>query len=166
MLLEVILILVLLLIIYLLWMPVEIGIDTYTNKYYLQLKGLAEASVEGHEAEILRIKFKVFFFKFYFYPLKRKAKDKTRQIESGKKKKIWKRYKMRKMVRVVRSFKVKKFLLDLDTGDYTLNAKLYPVFTGLNFTRGNFAINFEGRNRLALLIRNRPINIIKSFINF
>jgi len=68
-------------------------------------------------------------------------------------------------MRFLKSFKVKKLLLNIDTGNCILNAKLYPFFSLLNYQIGNFSINFQGRNRLALEVENRPIDIIKSIIN-
>jgi len=75
-----------------------------------------------------------------------------------------KKFGFRKISRVLRSFKIKNLIIDIDTGDWTLNAKLYPIFSFLNFTVGSFNINFEGRNRMVLHMQNRPISIIKSFI--
>ena len=58
----------LLLIIYLLFIPVILFIDTATNQYYIQLKGLANASIELHSKEVLIFKLRVSFLNFYFYP--------------------------------------------------------------------------------------------------
>ncbi len=53
----------------------------------------------------------------------------------------------------------------MDTGDVVKNAKLYPAFAFLNYHVGGFNINFQGRNQLAVRLQNRPIDIIKLFIN-
>lgn len=149
---------------YILLMPIELYIDTKTNMYYIQLKGLAKASLESDKKEIIKIKLRVAFFTFYLYPLqwkqsKKKKPDTTKKV---KRKAIgW-----QKIRRVIRTFKVKKMLLDIDTGDNVWNAKLYPLFGLLNFTKGSFNINFEGRNQLMLRVQNRPMAIITSFINF
>jgi hypothetical protein len=57
-------------------------------------------------------------------------------------------------------------VLDVDTGNCIQNAKLYPAFAFLNHHVGTFHINFEGRVNMVLHMQSRPINIIKSFINF
>ena len=160
-----IIILLVLLIIYLLLMPIVLFIDTNNKQYYLQFKGLAKASIESDNQEVLRLKLELFFFKFYFYPLKyiwsknkrdiKKKTNKTREIGIGG----------RNLYKIIKSFKVKKFLLNIDTGDCIWNAKLYPLFSLLNYYWGDFNINFEGRNHMVLHIQNRPLNIIKSFIN-
>jgi len=156
----------LLLIIYLLFIPVILFIDTATNQYYIQLKGLAKASIELHSKEVLIFKLRVSFFNFYFYPLRKRRpsiSEKKKMIKRNGIKNI-KKFGFRKISRVLRSFKIKNLIIDIDTGDWTLNAKLYPIFSFLNFTVGSFNINFEGRNRMVLHMQNRPISIIKSFI--
>lgn len=103
--------------------------------------------------------------KFYLYPLHKKA------IKTKKKRSL-KKYKSKsksigfsQVIRIVKSFKIKRMFLNIDTGDYVLNAKLYPIFALLNHHIGEFSINFEGKNQIVLHIRNRPINLIKAFIN-
>ena len=44
------------------------------------------------------------------------------------------------MLRLLKSFKVQKLLVDIDTGDCILNAKLYPIFGFLNYHVGNFKV--------------------------
>lgn len=160
------LILLFLLILYILFMPINLCINTNSNQYYIQLKGLAKASIEGHEKELLRIELKVYFLKFYFYPFKKNVtKKQKKEVEVSKKKKR-RSFGVRKGMSVLKTFKVKRFLLDIDSGNCIFNAKLYPLFMFLNHNIGGFNINFQGRNQLVLDIQNRPIRIIKSFINF
>jgi hypothetical protein len=155
---------------YLLWMPILLKIDTDTDEYYLQIKGLAKATLMGDEREVLMLKLNVLFLKFNFYPLRKIGslkKDRTGKVgkeDVVKKKKNWKNQ-SRRAWRVLKSFEVKKLLVEMDTGDYVLNAKLYPVFYLLNMGKGSFSINFNDRNRLALIVQNRPIYILKSIIN-
>jgi len=163
----VIIVLIVLLIGFLLWTPIIIRVDTETNDYQIQWRGLAKARIEGDEREIVRIKLNVLFLNFKFYPLRSWGNSKKKKGHSEvKKKKKFNPKNGRIALRVLRTFEVKQFLLHLDTGDYILNAKLYPVFFFLNRTRGNFAINFNNKNRLALQVQNRPIFILKSIINY
>ena len=69
MLLAVIILILALLVTYLLLMPIILSIDTATNEYFIQLKGLARAYIEPHEEEIIRIKLNIFFMRFYFFPI-------------------------------------------------------------------------------------------------
>jgi len=158
------LILFLLLILYFLFIPIIIFIDTATNQYYIQLKGLAKASVEKHLEELIRIKLKVVFFDFYFYPLRKKSPVKAKKLVKKSSVKKRKQIGLKKIFRMLRSFKVKRFLIDIDTGDCMTNAKLYPIYGLLNYGIGTFNINYESRNRMVLYMENRPIYILKSFI--
>ena len=68
-------------------------------------------------------------------------------------------------LRILKSFQVKRFLLDIDTGDYMTNAKLVPVFVLLDEFLASFHINFQNRNILVMDLRNRPYRILKQIIN-
>lgn len=162
--LKVFLVVFLLLIVYLLLVPIVLFIDTDTNTYYIKLKGLATASIEKHELEIIRIKLKIPFYQFYYYPFKKKSSLIQKKLVKRGKVNRWKRMRIQKIVRMLRSFKVKRFMIDIDTGNCITNAKLFPIFGFLNYQIGIFNINFEGRNRMALHLENRPIYIIRSFI--
>jgi len=153
-----------LVLLYLLLVPIELCLNTIKNQYYLQIHCLAKASIEGHKEELLQIRLKVLFMNFYFFPLKLIGTPKTKKIEKSKPPR--KRIGIKKTTRVLKSFKIKQLLVDIDTGDCLMNAKLYPVFSFINYHKERFNINFEGRNQLVLHLQNRPIRIIKSFINF
>ncbi|MEJ2163676.1 MAG: hypothetical protein P8X60_10320, partial [Robiginitalea sp.] len=66
--------------------------------------------------------------------------------------------------RLMRSFKVRRFRMEIDTGDPVLNAKLYPLFFHLERHAGSIRLNFINRNHLLLQITNRPINLLKAII--
>jgi hypothetical protein len=147
--------------------PIVLFIDTKTNEYYIRVKGLVKASIESHKEELISIKLSLFFLNFYFYPFRNIGSVKSKKIENKieNKKKISKGINIEKSLRMIKSFKVKKFIFDIDTGDCILNAKLYPLFVFLNYSIGGFRINFEGKNSVELYICSRPIYLIKSFIN-
>jgi len=151
---------------YLLFMKMVLYVDTANNEYYVQAKGLVKAKIETHDTELIQIKFNTLFMKFIFFPLrkskKRKKKAKSDKTTVSKRKTI----EIQRLFRIARTFKVVQLLMDVDTGDCITNAKLYPPFAFVNYYGGQFGVNFEGRNRLLLHVENRPIRIIKSFINF
>jgi len=165
MLLFIVIVMVVLLILSLLITPIIIYIDTLTNQYYIQLLGMAKANFEKDDAEFFRIRLNILFFNLYIYPLKKKASNKEKEIKNHHSLKSKKRISIRKIYNILKTFKIKQFFINMDTGNYILNAKLYPLFTLLNYNTGNFHINFQGRNQLVLLAKNRPIDIIRSFIN-
>lgn len=167
MLLAAIILILVLLVTYLLLIPIILFIDTSKNEYYIQLKGLARAYIEPHKEETIRIKLNVFFMRFYFFPINEIIKrNQAKKIKQKKyKTKSRKPLGINKGLQVLKTFKVKQFAIDMDTGNVVQNAKLYPVFTFFNYYKGGFNINFEGRNRLVVHLQNRPIDIIKIFIN-
>ncbi len=151
---------------YLLFLKIVLYVDTANNEYYVQAKGLVKAKIETHETELIQIKFNALFLKFSFFPL-RKSKEKKKKTKTDKttvsKRRI---IKIQRVIRIARTFKLVQLLVDVDTGDCITNAKLYPPFAFINYYGGQFRVNFEGRNQLLLNVQNRPIRIIKSFINF
>ena len=155
----------LLLLVALLLVPIIICIDTTSNQYYLQLQGLIKAHLENHDAEIFRIRINVLFMKFYIYPLKKKSINKQKKDDERHLTKHKDYMSFSRFFKILRTFKIKQLFINMDTGNCILNAKLYPLFALLNYTAGNFHINFQGRNQFVLLVKNRPIDIIKSFIN-
>lgn len=150
-----------------LFVPIVLFIDTSKKQYYIQMKGLAKASIESDECDIIRVHFNVLFFNFDVYPLRKwKTSDKKKIKKNSVKKKRSKSIPFKKIIGVLNSFKVKEFYLDIDSGDCIFNSKLYPVFACLNFYKATHChVNFNGRNRLLLSVENRPIQIITSFIN-
>lgn len=155
-----------LLAIYILLVPIVLFIDTKTNQYYIHFKSLAKISIEGNEEALIKIKLKLFFLNFDFFPLKTNKKNIKKEHEKKRSPKISrKRIDTKTGLRLLKTFKIKHFYINIDTGDCIYNAKLYPIFTLLNYRTGYFNINFTGNNRLILHLENRPIYILKSFIN-
>ena len=163
----------LLILLALLFMPLNLVLDTTRHQYYLQAAGLAKVQIEGDEKEIIRLRLRALFRSFYFYPLdwidppkKPKAlQAKEREKKKRKKKKKTTNLSPGTILRLLKSFKVKRFWVHVDTGDCITNAKLFPVFSFLNFWGGNFGVNFHGQNELVLHVQNRPIWLLRSFIN-
>ena len=159
-------ILLFLLILYLLFVPMDIVINSTKNQYFMRIWGLAKVALEGHEKEFLRIKLNTLFTRFYFYPLRKKKKEQKKKVEAKSRKMRNFKSNFKRGLQVIKSYKVKKLILDIDTGNCIQNAKLYPAFALLNHHVGTFQVNFEGRVNMVLHLQSRPINIIKSFINF
>jgi hypothetical protein len=162
--LAVILFVLLLLVLYLLLVPIVLNIDTISNEYYLRVKGLTKASIEQHDTEIFRIKIRAFLTNFYVYPLKKKQRKKKKTPKVQRILKYKKKLGPIKILRLLRTFKVKRFYIDIDTGNCITNAKLYPVFAILNYNVGGTHVNFQGRNELVMRIENRMIYIIKELL--
>jgi hypothetical protein len=150
--------LLILLLIYLLFARLTINIDTGTNQYYIDLDRVFKLYLEFDETDVLKLRLRMFHSNFNFYPLRKSKRKKKKKRKASLSRK--------QSYQLIKSFKLRNIYLDIDTGNCITNSKLYPAFALLNIHVGDFHINFTGRNRLVLLIENRPIRIIKSFINF
>ena len=152
---------------YLLFLPIDIVINTSIKQYMIRLGWLASARVEEDESHLIRLRVKALFTHFNLYPLEWSFKSKKKKEKKEKKKRNrkfgWSEIKT--AYRFIRSFKLKAFSLDLDTGNCITNSKWYPVFALLSYRGLDCHINYINKNKLVLHIQNRPIRIIKSFIN-
>ena len=71
---------------YLLIMPLELCLDSYQNRYYLRVGGLARASLEKDPAELIRLRLKVLFLNFYWRPSDlRRMKKRSPKKKASKK---------------------------------------------------------------------------------
>ena len=159
---------ILLLLLAFLFMPLNLVLDTRTHEYSVQAAGLAKMRIEGDEKAIIRLRLQALFRSFYFYPLDwidRPKRIQEKREKKKKKKKQTTNLSPRTTLRVLKSFKVKRFWVHLDTGDCIANAKIYPAFALLNFLGANVGVNFHGRNELVLHLQNKPIWLLRSFIN-
>ncbi|WP_422858504.1 hypothetical protein ACOKFD_14150 [Flagellimonas sp. S174] len=150
-----------------LFLPMELTINTFNNQYQITFKGLAKMWLEADKDSILKIGLKVFFFTRYFSPFDKRKKQVQKTRKGVKKKENKKKgWSLGQIIALLRTFRLKRFRLDIDTGDYITNAKLYPVFALINFYGLPCQINFRDTNGLILQIQNRPIHLLKSFINY
>ena len=159
-----ILIVLLILLMYLLWMPILILIDTRNKLYSVQIHRIARIFLVLDELEILEIRVQVFRMNFRFFPLKMRSKSKKeiKKKKSSKKK----RFNAKTGLQIIRSFRIRTFRMEVDSGDFVLNAKLYSLYGLVESRTRNVQINFQNRNSLLLILENRPLYILKSIINF
>lgn len=150
---------------YLLWMPLELQVDSARSLFCLKVGILARASLEPEPEQGICLHLRAGFRDFYWGPAdfrkagakKSAGKQKSRQRKGGK-------FTPQKAVKLLRSFRVRHFSWDLDTGNPVVNARLYPAFYLLDQTLGGFRINFCDHNRLALRIENRPLRILRAVL--
>ncbi|MGA9240180.1 hypothetical protein [Robiginitalea sp.] len=152
--------------IYVLLIPLELVIDSYTGRYYLRVGFLARLSLEKDPLELLRLHLQVLFLNFYWRPSEirawgRKRKTPKSNAKSAKKQNMT----LTQVRRLIRTFSVKALRLEIDTGNPVLNARLVPLSYMLGRRTGAIGINFCNRNFILLHVVNRPINILKVFIN-
>ena len=158
-----ILAIVILLLLLLSWMlvsPLILELDTRSGARFTWT-GIGRASVwyDGEWWMFFRVLFYSKTIKLSGHPAKKQSPPHAvvKKQERGRK------VPFLKIIRCIKTFRVEEWRLSLDTGDYPLNAQLYP----LNFMRGlrgHLHINYMEENSLYLKIRNHPWKILYAFI--
>ena len=69
-----------------------------------------------------------------------------------------------KFLALLRSFRVHQFSCTLDTGDYTRNALMVPVFQVMTHYRNNLSVNFTGEFQLKFLASNNIWRLGKAWL--
>lgn len=150
-------------VIYLLCMPLQFCLNSYQDRYYLRFGGLGQASLERDPAEVVQIHLKVLFMNFYIKPSQLRSWGSRKK--AGQPKRKGSAFPKLNWMGILRSFEVKRFKLEIDTGDLLLNARLYPICALVKNRLGDVQINFQNRNQILLEVFNRPIYILKAIIN-
>ncbi len=155
-----ILLIILLLIIGLLaWIlisPVLIEIDTRVPRLELRWMSIGKAflSYEGEWLLLIR----VMFFKKTIHLESLKASSKKIQRKVARKK--TNRIKLvKKIVRMIKVFRIEDWKLSMDVGDNIQTAWLYPL-NYLNLSYGHLQINFSGENYFMAKLRSRPWKLL------
>jgi hypothetical protein len=152
-----VLIILLGLILFLLLTPIWIELDTRVPFGRLQCWGVGGVELYHDKQWIVRLR--ILFFKKIFYlekitkanGAKRKKKKREPGIPKRRGMSLW--VMLKKMKRVYRSFTVEKWQLAIDTGDATLNARLYPL-NWIPVLQGHLFVNFNGDQHFQCRIRN------------
>ena len=161
MILAILLSLILLLIGWLLIAPLRLFVDTGQGMLEIRWWGLGAAGLY-HTGDDLLFRFRIFFWKKEIDLLTWQPTKKKKKAKKAKKKK--KRGKipmsLRKFRRLLKTFKILEWELDLDTDNYLVNGWLYPVFYFLNRAGKRFQINYRGRFYWRMVIENRGYRVL------
>lgn len=65
---------------------------------------------------------------------------------------------------VGRTFRLRTCEVDLDTGDYVLNAYLYPVFARLTRRNCRLRVGFNGKTHVRIRVENRLYRMLFAFL--
>jgi hypothetical protein len=157
---------ILILICWILFAPLELFVDTRAATIHLRWMGIGKAVVI-YEDNNWWLKARVLFFSKKWNMAKlimKKSKRKERSSATSKHKKR-KQFPAQKFQHLIKTFRIKSWQLSVDMGDNVLNAWFYP----LNFiapTRQHLWINFTGENYLAITIKNTPARMLHAWINY
>ncbi len=91
---------------------------------------------------------------------------KTKQITQKKHRtKSRKKLSFKKLTGILRSFRIRKFLISVDTNNMQVNGIMYPLFLlAQNISGRQIGINFVGENIVILKIENNIARIVWAFI--
>ncbi|WP_146090662.1 hypothetical protein [Aureitalea marina] len=133
------------------------------------IPGLLKAELVEDKQELIICRLSVLGWLFNFYPLrqlgKRKPKDQHREKNKRKKKGFGWKPSRNQINALLKAITLKELRIDLDTGNWVTNAKLYPVFWWMNRIKGEWQVNFEHHNAIRLRLRTQPYRLIKAMFN-
>lgn len=156
-----VLILLLLGILYLLTAPFYLEINTTRNLYRVRFHHWASVRVYATQESVF-MEVRLFGWTRSADLLARKSTARQRPAKSSAKKKSVLSF--RKILAVVRSFKIKRCYATIDTGDEALNGILYPLaYRVKRLLNQPVAINFTGRNEMVLQLENNFMRIILAY---
>ncbi|NRB51843.1 MAG: hypothetical protein HRU41_29495 [Saprospiraceae bacterium] len=152
-------------ILWILFTPIVLQIDTLRGLYWVHWRGIASLQFNIQDDEPI-LSLRVWFWKKDFRPLDSLSKPRKQSAEKRtKKRKPRRKINWRRLgLRLIRSFIVRQFDLKIDTDDYILNSYLYPVFHLLNSKHLQLGINYQGESSLQLHIENRLIRLLKAIL--
>jgi hypothetical protein len=150
---------------FLLWFlfaPLIIKVNSDNQRYSLSLPGIFKVLVVP-DNQLFHIRLWVLFIPFNIKPFGRAVKK-----SEGKQKKKKRSRDLSKLMKarfiaireLTRSFKLKKMWLNIDTDDFILNAQLVPVFSTMNNQHVNLTVNFEGDISLFMILKNRIASLL------
>lgn len=143
-----------------------IEVDTTAQLYRVSWGRVLSGSILPAKDDLFLQLF-VFGYKRKFSVVKLLAKPRDKKPEKEKKKSSSnsiQKFSWQTALSILKSFKVRKFHLNVDFNNAIWNAWFYPF--GYFISKYNFqcTTNFEGRNELTLEIVNRPIWLVYQFI--
>ena len=147
-------------VIMLLWVllaPLSLRIDTYLNEYYIRWRGIGKVEVLFIQDNVI-LHLRIGPYQKDFYALHliekvdgKKAPKKTRAPAKKQGRKI----SFPRMRRILKSFTIKEFQMEIDTDNYVWNAWLFPLFYAIKPLRYSVSVNFQGRNEIRLFLENQ-----------
>ena len=158
--------LILLMVVYLLTAPVVFEVDSERSLFRVRFHRLASAKIRLADSSIF-LDLNIVGWKMPMDLLRPKAETgKARQMTPEKPPRKKSRHiPFRKIRAVIRSFRIKKCEMIIDTGDMPLNGMLFPVCYWLSLRSGKtFGMSFTGENVIQLEIQNSMGRMLSAYI--
>lgn len=149
---------------FLLFTPIVIEVDSSKDLYRLRWRGIGYVRPIFRDGRFL-IRFRILFFTKQLDPLK-KRKSKKKKARKRKKKTgtRWARKGLRKIGPIFRAIRVRHIYVNMDTNNAIINAWLYPAMRILSRGRRQLHINFNDVNEVKLKLTTSGFRFIRAFI--
>jgi len=142
---------------------IELTIDTLHNEYKLCWYSIGSARLIPQDKGITLLlncfgwSKEMDLLTFLARSSKRKptASTSIKQRKIKAKNAVNRRIGVRKMIEILRTFRVRKCYLELDTDDFILNSFLFPLAHFLHSPTHQLKINYQGNTHFSLIIDNR-----------
>lgn len=146
--------------VWILFNPVTLDFDTDQNRYKLYQRGTFNASLV---TDTMKIRLSIFGIRIS--TRQRTSSDTERHPKKTKSTSDFRTYRPL-ITKLIRRINLKRLILDVDTDDVVLNAKLVPVCLLLNGRNRSFYINFSGRLYFHLEATVYLYQLLYEFISF
>ncbi|HDS07532.1 MAG TPA: hypothetical protein ENO05_07885 [Bacteroides sp.] len=161
---------------WILLVPVILFLHTESNSYMVSLPGIFRVAVVPSD-ELFHIRGRAFFIPFRYHPFRQRRRKKKKETVKAKEtekpakpaKKRWTGKTaggIRLGIDLLRSVRIRRLYLDMDTDDFMLNAWLVPVFSLVNSDHIQLKANFTGNMSLLLDLRIRLGSMLYTFIRY
>jgi hypothetical protein len=156
--------LLLLIIIWLLLSPIELFIDTKVSELYVRWIGIGRAMIVYEKEDWwLKVQFSLFKKKWSLIEMVTKSTKKGKKAKPTRKKTIKKKNWLPKILNMLKTFRITKWQIAIDSGNNVINAWMYPL-NFFPYTYQHLFVNFNEENYLALIIRNVPLRMLYAWI--
>ena len=159
--------LLLILLLGLLFTPFIVRVNTHQNQYQLRWGVARVQFIPAKDDGSLLVQ--LAFWKREFSLLQMLAKPSAKKAAQPQKQAVQRKksagtISFHRLWKVLRSFRIPFFYLDLDSDDFVTNAYWYPVCRALSTPTRQLRINFGGHNQCAFELRNRAVDILIALI--
>ncbi len=151
------------LLIFFLAAPIILSIDTDTDDYCIRLGDMCSLRALT-TLENPGVRLRIGFWKNTWWLKDRLLRIGSKTTRGAKSRKVAKRDMSRssslRMWRVLKTFRVSKCDVLIDTDDFILNAQLFPLFQFCSGRWGHWRVNFEGDCRVQLEVESRLSSVL------
>ena len=164
-----IMVLAFVMLIWVLYAPMVLCVDSFHHRYYVSVGGLMKIEPMVDQDQVL-LRISLPFYRFNVNPNQQRKQVREVEEPAEVKKKTGPPLKpsfyFNRVMEVLRTFSVRHLVVDIDTGNFTTNAKLTPVVWLLNQGQGQFRLNYHGNVNLWIEIENRLVRMVPIVFKF